>query len=703
MLPPRPVSRPARRCALVAAALLLGGGRVGADEAAWQGYMERARELLAAKQTRQAERHFLAAAKAARDLDDQRRRYLESLGDLAELYRAEGRADRAVKALSLALEAQVRVHGKDHPALASTFFQLARAEEDAGQPFEAAAHLESAAALLADRPPKGVEQAARLRLRRSELLEANQQPVGALAALEGALGVLEPVLGPGSPELLQLLTRKLALEVALGRADAAHATRGRVVEEHRHQAQPDHQAWARELRTLAEEGARRGEHAAARQRWKALRVAQVQAGNRDGEPRILRGEGEAALALGQSGEAVGTCQAAAAAAQAAGPELLAARLCAARGLAALGRREDALRELVFAAGAVPKGDPALRPVLELRIQLLEALGRKALAEKELPALLEVQKAAGVQGAALAAGLVRLARLELGRGHLPQASAAVRQALDGLDGGASAARAEALGVLGECLRRAGDLAQGRVHLEEALEMRRTTQTLETPGGITDAFRLGLTLHALGDLDAATAGYGRALELAAKAGRSRHAEVAPIWNARALLAQSRGRWKDARRDLENARDILEENQRNRSLEYATYCNALGLVLLQGRQRKSARAAFEKALPLFERLKGRKHAETVAVVNALAALAVAREDWVTARRLYPRVIAGLELAYGADHEALATPLFNYGTALLHARGRKRKAREQMTRALAIAEAQLGPDHADTRVFRDTVARFR
>lgn len=707
---------PRRRGSPLALAFAIAAGAATglANEAQWRRYTKQGTQAYRAGDHDAAEKAFLRAAKVGHGLDDGRRRYVESLGHLASLYRAQDEPGEVRKAYRMAISALEKIRA-DHTALPGLLVKAAAAallEQDRAG---AASYLERSADLLAGRGEGGAAKASELRIRAAELrLEAAEAGSNAATLRTARLDLAEALATSAEPKPAR--RRELYAHVlAAGLAeDASEAARGH-----------------------------------ARRAAAGLQSLATASGDRTDEATASLAQGRLALASNDPAAAAKACEAIVTNPAATPDTLREAHLCAAEAGIASEAWAQALSH-VQALGdwraTLAPSDPSRRRPLRIEARALLELGRDALAEPALRALLPVQvdalgprhphvadtleqlarvritqgdlaeaadlleKTSAIRGkggdvATRATSELLLARLQLARGEAAAAAKtlnALRQDLESDGLVTDAHYLEVLGLQAAQAREAGDSTASIRAIEVALEARRKAGAFaraETVGLLHD---LGVMAMNRGDREAAQRHLEEAARVAEKAELKAHPAAARVEGNLGVLRKAAGDPTGARTAYEGALKTLGAAGLGTSISAATITFNLA-VLDEGEGRlPEARTGFRTAWDAYRIGKGADAPESLQALGALATLAMRTRDYSAARSLYPKLIVGLERTKGKEHGDVAAPLLNYASALMRLPKRRRKARALFARAHRIGKKELGAKHEVTRQAAKMVEMF-
>ena len=197
----------------------------------------------------------------------------------------------------------------------------------------------------------------------------------------------------------------------------------------------------------------------------------------------------------------------------------------------------------------------------------------------------------------------------------------------------------------------------------------------------------------------------LDRAIRAAAAAHDDTleAREWLLRLFNLSKLGRYDEAlaeRLAVESALDRTTGEDvtylRGRLLEY------IGIARSEQGRFDDAVSALEQALPLLEATPASYRGRDIAGCHAsLGAALAARGDFAAARTHYELSLRGLQAALGDDHPDVATAIYNLATAKSRT-GDPEQVGGDLTRALAIQRATIGPDHQGTAYTLNALAEF-
>lgn len=370
----------------------------------------------------------------------------------------------------------------------------------------------------------------------------------------------------------------------------------------------------------------------------------------------------------------------------------------------IGRYESAER---LARGAVARRDrlsgPRSAEAAATRLTLAEVLHARgeldaAAAEYER-AIADLAARAGADDPRLARARAGLAETEYQRGRTEEALALARGVLaraHRVHGGEHADTARARLALASLLELSGDFPAARREIEAALAVFDRTLGADHPRSAEARLALAELAGYLGERARAHELFAQATAALRRALGDRHVLVAQALVKRSLVYLNEQRPADADRALAEALEIFSAVGH---FEAATCERMLGhSQLVQGRPAEAA-ARFARAHEQFRVRLGEEHVYTLAALGNLGTARVAGGDAEGALAPLTRAIAGLERVQGPEADDLRQPLLSLGEAERR-RGRPEAALVHHRRALAIAEARLGANHAGAANARREIA---
>jgi CHAT domain-containing protein/Tfp pilus assembly protein PilF len=275
-------------------------------------------------------------------------------------------------------------------------------------------------------------------------------------------------------------------------------------------------------------------------------------------------------------------------------------------------------------------------------------GDAARAEPLLRRAAEVTaKASGAESLEHADVLHALARLRAARGDSAQAERLNRQALairEKAAGPGSLSVASSLLNLAMLHRAANDLPEAERSLQRALSIREGALGAEHVEVSHVLNNLGLLYYGAGDYDGAEPMFRRSLAIREKALGPGHTQVGASLNNLGLLEWKRGDYGKAEGYYRRALGIFEKADGPDSYGVANSLHNLGIVYKEsGRDYARAEEHYRRALAILEKLYGENHENTINCLTSLGILRQAVGDYEGAERFYQRALAFFERAFG------------------------------------------------------------
>jgi CHAT domain-containing protein/tetratricopeptide (TPR) repeat protein len=275
-------------------------------------------------------------------------------------------------------------------------------------------------------------------------------------------------------------------------------------------------------------------------------------------------------------------------------------------------------------------------------------GDAARAEPLLRRAAEVTaKASGAESLDYADVLHVLARARVARGDSVEAERLNRQALAirekaaGPDSLAAAASLLSLAILH---RAANDLPEAEKALQRTLAIRERllgADHIEVANALNN---LGLLYYGAGDYDGAEPIFRRSLSIREKALGPGHTQVGASLNNLGLLEWKRGDYVKAEGYYRRALGIFEKADGPESYGVANSLHNLGIVYKEsGRDYVKAEEHYQRALAILEKLYGENHENTINCLTSLGILRQAAGDYEGAERYYRRALDSYEKGFG------------------------------------------------------------
>jgi CHAT domain-containing protein/Tfp pilus assembly protein PilF len=257
------------------------------------------------------------------------------------------------------------------------------------------------------------------------------------------------------------------------------------------------------------------------------------------------------------------------------------------------------------------------------------------------------KALGAESLDYADVLHALARLRLARGDSAQAERLNRQALairEKAAGPDSLAAAASLLNLAMLYRAANDLPEAEKALRRTLDIRERllgADHIEVSHALTN---LGLLYYGAGDYDGAGPILRRSLAIREKALGPGHTQVGAALNNLGLLEWKRGDYGKAEEYYRRALDIFEKADGPGSYGAANSLHNLGIVYKEsGQDYAKAGEHYRRALAILEKLYGENHENTINCLTSLGILHQTTGDYEGAERYYRPALAFFEKSFG------------------------------------------------------------
>lgn len=247
------------------------------------------------------------------------------------------------------------------------------------------------------------------------------------------------------------------------------------------------------------------------------------------------------------------------------------------------------------------------------------------------------------------------------------------------------RSELLTIIGYAHSSLGDNERGAALLEEAIQERRALRPVDERS-LADALeKLASVYHDSGELDLATARVEEALELL-RTNEALESELgAKLLRELGRIHTVAHRHGEAERSFESALRIFE---RHGSEAAAALTKTDLAIILNGTGRvKEALRVNREALETLLAVHGEGHPMVSDTRNNIGVTLLALGEYQESERLFRDAIVAGERSYGPDHPALANSLSNLGKVLMDG-GRFEEAAPIVRRAAALRRASSPPD---------------
>ncbi len=199
-------------------------------------------------------------------------------------------------------------------------------------------------------------------------------------------------------------------------------------------------------------------------------------------------------------------------------------------------------------------------------------------------------------------------------------------------------------------------------------------------------IGAVYRQLGAYDGAKATLEEALRLRESLHGSAHAELATVLRELALLRMAQAEL-DAAESLARRAVAIERQNGGARHPSVSAANVLGMILQERGDYAEAQTVYQQALERVERA-GNEPAQRAAVLNNLGVLLRERGEHAGALPMLREALALRQAQLGPDHPTTAASMNGLGT-LLRDLGELDEAAELLQRSLEVRRRQLGDDH--------------
>jgi len=296
--------------------------------------------------------------------------------------------------------------------------------------------------------------------------------------------------------------------------------------------------------------------------------------------------------------------------------------------------------------------------------------------------------------------IQLARAVYESGEIEKGIELIRDVADRCDAALGPDHVESLLArhnLASALRDQGQLDAALEALRAVLERRERVQGQDHPETLYSRNNLAAALALTGDKAEAERLFRETLEARERVLGPDHLSTATTGLNLANILVTDGRLAEAEPLVRRALRVYEAQLDEDHAKTITAVNVLAYLLEELGNLDEAEALYRRALASAERLKGVYQVETLAPLNNLAMLLSTKGDFEDAEQMFADLVNRATTIAGENHFYVGVFLSNRGLNQTRM-GRNDDAAATLTRAVAILEAGLGPDHA-----RSVAARQR
>jgi serine/threonine protein kinase/Tfp pilus assembly protein PilF len=255
------------------------------------------------------------------------------------------------------------------------------------------------------------------------------------------------------------------------------------------------------------------------------------------------------------------------------------------------------------------------------------------------------------------------------------------------------------AIGESYERLGNYAAGRLHLEQALELRRNALGPEHPDTLTSMYNLGVLYEHSGDLERAEPLYRRELELERKVRGEEHPDTLLAMDRLATIYQAQEKYEEAERLFARSLDVARRvNGPEDSHTLASMNNLAILYRHEGRFEEAGTLLLE-ALAGWRRTRGAEHPLTLQATNNLVVLRMVQGRLAEAEPLAVELLAARRRVQGAEHPQTLMSMHNLAR-LYQLLGKLGEAGALAAKALEAHRRTMGPGHPGTMASLSTLA---
>jgi tetratricopeptide (TPR) repeat protein len=254
------------------------------------------------------------------------------------------------------------------------------------------------------------------------------------------------------------------------------------------------------------------------------------------------------------------------------------------------------------------------------------------------------------------------------------------------------------TIGATYQALGLYPQARMHLERALDMRRSAlgdthhDAVETLASLTDLYATQGTFAEAESLLRRTLDVGRGVW------SDQHSDRLMLMQTLGIVYWRHGKYPEAESVLKT---VLETRQKISDDDPATLStrNALGLVYQSEGKYAEAETLYTKVLENDRRVNGEEHPDTLAVMNNLAQVYERVSKYAEAQALFEQALEIRRRVNGEEHPDTLTVMNNLG--LLYRNERHlQQAEALLARTLEIRRRVIGAEHPNTLLTMNNLA---
>jgi len=258
-------------------------------------------------------------------------------------------------------------------------------------------------------------------------------------------------------------------------------------------------------------------------------------------------------------------------------------------------------------------------------------------------------------------------------------------------------ATSLNNLGSAWNALGDGQKAIQCHEQALAIYKKVYGDQHPDVATSLNHLGIAWNALGDARKAIEYHEQALDIDKKVYGEKHPSVATSLSHLGLACKALGDARKAIQYQEQALAIYKKVHGEHHPSVATLLNNLGIAWNALGDARKAIQYHEQALAIYKKVYGEQHPDVAIALNSLGSAWNALGDARKVIQYLEQALAIRKKVYGEHHPSVAICLNNLGAAWQKI-GDKQKARQYFNEAyqLAMSLPALGPNHPSTKTYK-------
>ena len=244
------------------------------------------------------------------------------------------------------------------------------------------------------------------------------------------------------------------------------------------------------------------------------------------------------------------------------------------------------------------------------------------------------------------------------------------------------------IMGDIAIKSGEYGLAHELLTNVLAYRQQTFGEASREVATTRNRLGNTLNALGDFQAALAMHEQAMTTFTSIHGDEHSAVGETWQYLGHVFRAMDRVEDAEQAYRRSRDILAATLGDNHYHFAVVSSDLAATLTLLGHLDDAEAAYRQALTINQRTASSNDPEYLLRKCGLALVMHWKGNYLEAEQLFNEAIPALARILGPSHPNVTGPKGDYGR-MLHDLGELRRAESLFREALSGFSEKFGAEH--------------